>query len=148
MYIQRVTDCSKLYSKISADQLFCHFESHQTHRSSWGHVHRNCGKSSSLSLLGCDILISISLVQFNVVSMRSEKPICTPPRLSEVSPTSPLKEFLLLFLLLLLLLLLQCCFTSTENVWTIRDMGPRMSTSSSTQLQSCFSMLLYVHDDC
>ena len=27
------------------------------------------------------------------VSMRSEKPICAPPRLSEVSPTLPLKRF-------------------------------------------------------
>ena len=28
-----------------------------------------------------------------MVSMRSEKPICAPPRLSEVSPTLPLKRF-------------------------------------------------------
>ena len=28
-----------------------------------------------------------------MVSMRSEKPICTPPCLSEVFPTSPLKRF-------------------------------------------------------
>ena len=28
-----------------------------------------------------------------MVSMRSEKPICTPTRLSEVSPTLPLKRF-------------------------------------------------------
>ena len=32
-------------------------------------------------------------VQFTVVSMRSEKPICAPPRLSEVSPTLLLKRF-------------------------------------------------------
>ena len=34
-----------------------------------------------------------SSVQFKVVSMRSEKPICAPPRLSEVSPTLPFKRF-------------------------------------------------------
>ena len=33
------------------------------------------------------------LVQFKTVSMRSEKTIRAPPRLSEVSPTSPLKQF-------------------------------------------------------
>ena len=34
-----------------------------------------------------------SSVQFKVVSMRSEKPICAPPRLSEVSPMLLLKQF-------------------------------------------------------
>ena len=34
-----------------------------------------------------------STVQFKVVPMRSEKSICVPPRLSEVSPTLPLKRF-------------------------------------------------------
>ena len=34
-----------------------------------------------------------SSVQLKMVSMRSEKPICAPPRLSEVSPTLPLKRF-------------------------------------------------------
>ena len=34
-----------------------------------------------------------SSVQFKMVSMRSEKPMCAPPRLSEVSPTLPLKQF-------------------------------------------------------
>ena len=33
------------------------------------------------------------LVQFKMVSMRSERPICAPPRLSEVPPTMPLKRF-------------------------------------------------------
>ena len=32
-------------------------------------------------------------VQFKMVSMRSEKPICAPPLLSDVSPTAPLKRF-------------------------------------------------------
>ena len=32
-------------------------------------------------------------VQFKMVFMRSEKPICVPPRISEVSPTLPLKRF-------------------------------------------------------
>ena len=36
----------------------------------------------------------VRLVQFKTVSMRSEKPICAPPRLSEVSGLkSPLKRF-------------------------------------------------------
>ena len=37
--------------------------------------------------------IHYSSLQFKMVSMHSEKPICTPPRLSEVSPMSPLKWF-------------------------------------------------------
>ena len=43
----------------------------------------------SLTLL---LLILLS-VQFKMVSMRSEKPICAPPSLSEVSPALPLKRF-------------------------------------------------------
>ena len=41
------------------------------------------------------VLLSVCVcsVRFKVVSMRSEKPICAPPRLSEVSPTLPLKWF-------------------------------------------------------
>ena len=31
--------------------------------------------------------------QLKMVSMRSEKPICAPPRLLDVSPMSPLKQF-------------------------------------------------------
>ena len=34
-----------------------------------------------------------SSIQFKVVSVHSEKSIGTPPHLSEVSPTSPLKQF-------------------------------------------------------
>ena len=34
-----------------------------------------------------------SSVQFKIVSMRSEKPICAPPCLSDVSRTLPLKRF-------------------------------------------------------
>ena len=34
-----------------------------------------------------------SSVHTEVVSMRSEKPICAPSRLSKVSPTLPLKRF-------------------------------------------------------
>ena len=34
-----------------------------------------------------------SSVQFKMVCMRLEKPICAPPRLSEVSPTLSLKRF-------------------------------------------------------
>ena len=36
---------------------------------------------------------STNPVQFKMVSMRSEKPICAPPPLSEVSPMLPLKQF-------------------------------------------------------
>ena len=38
-------------------------------------------------------LHSFSSVQFKMVSMCSEKPICAPPRLSEVFPPSPFKWF-------------------------------------------------------
>ena len=34
-----------------------------------------------------------SSVHFKMAYMRSEKPICAPPRLSEVSPTLPFKRF-------------------------------------------------------
>ena len=37
--------------------------------------------------------LSITTVQFKMVSMRSEKPICDPPLLSDVSPTVPFKRF-------------------------------------------------------
>ena len=37
--------------------------------------------------------VQFSSVQFKMVSMCSEKPICTPPHLVEVSPTLPLKWF-------------------------------------------------------
>ena len=36
---------------------------------------------------------SASSVQYKMVSMRSENPICAPPRLSDVSPTLPSKWF-------------------------------------------------------
>ena len=38
-----------------------------------------------------EVPVDLSSVQFNMVSVRSEKPICAPPCLSEVSPTLPLK---------------------------------------------------------
>ena len=37
--------------------------------------------------------VQFSSVQFKMVSMRSGKPICSPPRLSGVSPVLPLKQF-------------------------------------------------------
>ena len=37
------------------------------------------------------------IVQFKMVSKRSEEPICAPPRLSELSPTVSLKQFRCLF---------------------------------------------------
>ena len=37
--------------------------------------------------------MGLSSVQFKMVYVRSEKPICAPPRLKDVSPTSPLKLF-------------------------------------------------------
>ena len=36
--------------------------------------------------------VCVCTIQFEMVSMRSEKPICAPPHLSQVSPTSPLKR--------------------------------------------------------
>ena len=36
---------------------------------------------------------AVVAVQFKMVSMHSEKLVCTPPHLSEVSPVSPLKLF-------------------------------------------------------
>ena len=35
-----------------------------------------------------------------------------------------------------ILMFVQCCLTSTETVWTVRDGEPRTSTSTSTQLLS------------
>ena len=37
--------------------------------------------------------VQFSSVQFKMISMRSEKPICAPPSLSGVSATLPLKRF-------------------------------------------------------
>ena len=37
--------------------------------------------------------LALTSVQFKMVSMHSEKPICAPPHLSEVSPALPLKRF-------------------------------------------------------
>ena len=52
-----------------------------------------CMKRTSILLLLLFCCMSNSLVQFKMVIMCLEKPICTPPRLSEVSPTLPLKRF-------------------------------------------------------
>ena len=46
----------------------------------------------------------------------------------------------------------QCCFTSTETTWTIRDGDPRTASSTFMQLLNSVtgrlsSMLLYVHRD-
>ena len=49
-------------------------------------------KKSALFNIVC-LYIQFGSFQFKMVSMRSEKPICAPPRLSAVSPTSPLKQF-------------------------------------------------------
>ena len=38
-----------------------------------------------------NVFVLFCSVQFKVVSMRSEKPICVPPRFSEISSTLPLK---------------------------------------------------------
>ena len=44
----------------------------------------------------------------------------------------------------------QCCFTSTETIRTIRDVEPRTSVSSSTQLRSsvCFSCKVLFKAEC
>ena len=39
------------------------------------------------------LLLQFSSVQFKMVSMRSGRPICAPPRLTGVSPMLPLKQF-------------------------------------------------------
>ena len=41
----------------------------------------------------CVPTIQFSSVQFKMVPIRSGRPICAPPRLSEVSPMLPLKQF-------------------------------------------------------
>ena len=49
--------------------------------------------SGTISLsLNNTVEILFSSVQFKMVSMRLEKPICAPPRLLEVSPTLPLER--------------------------------------------------------
>ena len=53
-----------------------------------------------LTLYSC--VTVITAVQFKMVSMRLEKPICAPPRLSEVSPTLILSLLRALPLLLVL----------------------------------------------
>ena len=53
----------------------------------------DCCAHPSLKNKQNNILYASNSVQFKMVSMRSEKPICAPPRLSEVSPTLPLKQF-------------------------------------------------------
>ena len=56
-----------------------------------GHgVSQICGNSSVFGLILTD---QFGSVRFKMVSVRSEKPICALPGLSEVSPTSPLKRF-------------------------------------------------------
>ena len=56
-------------------------------------LHQNpCRSITSLPVFALQHL-DISTDQFKMVSMCSEKPICALPRLSEVSPTLPLKQF-------------------------------------------------------
>ena len=47
---------------------------------------------TDLALGGSSPSVPFRSVQFKMVFMRSEKPICAPPRLSEVSPALPLKR--------------------------------------------------------
>ena len=54
-------------------------------------AYNTLGTRRSLPL--CTSLPVVASVQFKMVSMRSEKPVCAPPLLSEVSPTLPLKQF-------------------------------------------------------
>ena len=44
-------------------------------------------------LQACARCVNVSSVRFMMVFMHSERPSCPPPCLSEVSPTSPLKQF-------------------------------------------------------
>ena len=52
-------------------------------------LHNNPAKLSNIFSAGRQF----SSVQFKMACMRSEKPTCAPPRLSQVSPTLPLKRF-------------------------------------------------------
>ena len=74
------------FSLVSRSLVFdrgvgCHLA--ESRLSSWSLVSR-----SPVSNRG----VEFSSVQLKTASMRSEKPICAPPRLSEVSSTSPLKR--------------------------------------------------------
>ena len=53
------------------------------------------GKINLLKMLkhSFHLLSVMSSVQFKMVSVCLEKPICAPPRLSEISPMLPLKQF-------------------------------------------------------
>ena len=72
----------------------------------------------------CCLLFCCCSVQFKMVSMRSEKPICAPPLLSDVSQTAPLKR------------LFQCSSDLTmalsgpfkENRLALRFLFPRLSS--------------------
>ena len=72
----------------------------------------------------CCFLFCCCLVQFRMVSMRSEKPICAPSLLSDVFPTAPLKR------------LFQCSSDLTmalsrpfkENRLALRFLFPRLSS--------------------
>ena len=79
-----------------------------------------CMKRTSILLLLLFRCTSDSLVQFKMVIMRLEKPVCTPPRLSEVSPTLPLKRF-------------QC-----SNVHLVDD-GPLLSFQGRLSITSSFN---------
>ena len=54
--------------------------------------HGTCSHCAAASKDVPSVQQRFSSVQFKTVSMRSEKPICAPPLLSEYSPTLPLKQ--------------------------------------------------------
>ena len=65
------------------------------HQPSLGDCFSGLKSSVALVVVGCFVFHKLcnSSVQFKMISMRSEKPICITPHLSEVSPKSPLKRF-------------------------------------------------------
>ena len=77
---------------------------------------------------------SRSSVQFNMVVMRSEKPICAPPRLSAVSPTLPLKQFL-------------CCMTDDGPLSSFQGRRSRAS-SLLPVIDGVMSLALRPHKAC
>ena len=55
-------------------------------------VHSFISNRGTLQVCNARVAQLIS-VQFEMISMGSEKPICAPPRLSDASPALPLKRF-------------------------------------------------------
>ena len=75
--------------------------------------------------------LQLSSVQFEMISVRSGKPICAPPRLSEASPTLPLKRF-------------QCCCFWLTMALCRHFKEDRLALPLSTPLSSRRSMVWFL----